>query len=71
MNTFYQIVSKTSIDGPWVGFFVENSELYNTYDEAYKEAERLAIAYTQELFNTHYVVQYQKEDDGFKHQKQN
>lgn len=63
MNTFYQIVYKTDIDGAWVGFFVENSELYNTYDEAYKEAERLANSKVQKSFNKNLTIQYREEND--------
>ena len=63
MNNFYQIVCKTDIDGAWVGFFVENSEIYNTYDEAYKEAEKLANSEVQRPFNTNLTIQYREKND--------
>ena len=61
MNTFYQIVTKSEVDGNWVGFFIENSDIYKTYEEAYKKAEELAKLKTQGMFNNHLTVQYRSE----------
>ena len=46
MNTFYQIVTKQDIDGSWVGYFIEKSEIYTSYEDAYKSALNLALKHT-------------------------
>lgn len=51
MNTFYQIVTKSEVAGNWIGFFIENSEIYKTYEEAYKKAEELATLKVSGDFN--------------------
>lgn len=63
MNTFYQIVTKQDIDGSWVGYFVENSEIYTSYEDTYKSALNLALKHTQKLFNEHLEIQHNIEDD--------
>lgn len=63
METFYQIVTKQEIDGNWVGFFVENSEIYKTYEDAYQAALDLAIKHTQGFFNDHLEIRHDIEDD--------
>lgn len=63
MNTFYQIVTKSEVDGNWIGFFIENSDIYKTYEEAYKKAEELAKLKTQGVFNNHLTVQYRIENN--------
>lgn len=57
MNTFYQIVTKSEVDGNWIGFFTENSEIYKTYEEAYKKAEELATLKVSDDFNDHLTIQ--------------
>ena len=64
METFYQIVTKQEIDGNWVGFFVENSEIYKTYEDAYQAALELAIKHTQGFFNDHLEIRHDIEDDN-------
>lgn len=63
METFYQIVKKEDIDGSWVGFFVENSEIYKTYEDAYQAALDLAIKYINEMFNTHLEIKHHTENE--------
>ena len=63
MSTFYQIVTKEECDGGWGGFFADHPEIYRSYDEAYKKAEELAIAKTQEPFKDYLHVQYRTEND--------
>ena len=63
METFYQIVTKKDIDGSWVGFFVENSEIYKTYEDAYQATLELAIKHTQGFFNDHLEIRHDIEDD--------
>lgn len=41
MQTFYQIVTKSEVDGNWIGDFIENSEIYKTYEDAYQKALEL------------------------------
>lgn len=62
METFYQIVTKQEIDGNWVGFFTENSEIYKTEDDAYKAVVDLANKYINKRFNDHLESQYSIED---------
>lgn len=57
MNTFYQIVTKSDIDGNWIGFFTESSEIYKTHEEAYKRAEELATLKVSGDFNDHLTIQ--------------
>lgn len=59
MSTFYQIVKRQDCDGTWLGFFTDDSEIYSSYDEAYKKAEELAIAKTQN--HQHLHVQHRTE----------
>ena len=61
MSTFYQIVTREDLDGNWYGFFAEHAKIYKTYVEAYKKAEELAIAKTQEPFKNYLHVQYRTE----------
>ena len=61
MSTFYQIVTREDLDGNLYGFFADHAEIYKTYDEAYKKAEELAIAKTQEPFKDYLHVQYRTE----------
>ena len=63
MNKFYQIVTKQEIDGYWLYFFVENSEIYQTYEEAYQKALDLANEHTNELFNSHLEIKQYTEDN--------
>lgn len=63
METFYQIVTKKDIDGSWVGFFVENPEIYKTYEDAYQATLDLAVKHTQGFFNDHLEVRHDIEDD--------
>ena len=63
MESFYQIVTKQEIDGNWVGFFTENSEIYTTYENAYKAALDLAVKHTQGFFNDHLEIRHDIEDD--------
>lgn len=63
MNTFYQIVTKQDIDGSWVGYFIENSEIYTSYEDAYISALNLALKHTQGFFNDHLEIQHDIEDD--------
>ena len=63
METFYQIVTKQDIDGSWVGFFIENSEIYKSYEDAYKAALDLATKHINKLFNDHLKIQLDIEDE--------
>ena len=63
MESFYQIVTKQEIDGNWVGFFTENSEIYTSYEDAYKSALNLALKHTQGFFNDHLEIRHDIEDD--------
>lgn len=63
MESFYQIVTKQEIDGNWVGFFTENSEIYTSYEDAYKSALNLALKHTQRFFNDHLKIRHDIEDD--------
>lgn len=63
MKTFYQIVTKQDIDESWVGYFVENSEIYTSYEDAYKSALNLALKHTQGFFNNHLEIRHDIEDD--------
>ena len=63
MESFYQIVTKQEIDGNWVGFFTENSEIYKTEDEAYKAVVDLANKHINKRFNEHFEIQYSIEDE--------
>lgn len=58
MKSFYQIVTKQEVDGAWVGFLKENSEIYTTRENAYKKAEELARLKTKVEFNNHLTVQH-------------
>lgn len=62
METFYQIVTKKDIDGHWVGFFVENSEIYKTEDDACKAIVDLANKHISKRFNDHLEIQFNIED---------
>ena len=63
MESFYQIVTKQEIDRNWVGFFTENSEIYTTYEDAYKAAIDLAVKHTQEFYNDYLEIRHDIEDD--------
>ena len=63
MESFYQIITKQEIDGNRVGFFVENSEIYKKYEDAYKSALNLALKHTQGFFNDHLEIRHDIEDD--------
>jgi hypothetical protein len=63
MNKFYQIVTKSEVDGNWVGLFIENSEVYKTYEEAYQKAEELALVHIKKRFNRHLKIDYHIEND--------
>lgn len=56
MNTFYQIVTKSEVDGNWIGFFIENSDIYKTYEEACQKAEELATLKVSGDFNGHLTI---------------
>ena len=63
MESFYQIITKQEIDGSWIGYFVENSELYKTYEDAYQAALDLALKHIQGFFNDHLEIRHDIEDD--------
>lgn len=63
MESFYQIVTKQKIDGNWVGFLVENSEIYKTEDDAYKAVADLANKHISKRFNEHLEIQFDIEDE--------
>lgn len=63
MESFYQIVTKQEIDGNWVGFLVENSEIYKTEDDAYKAVADLANKHISKRFNEHLEIQFDIEDE--------
>lgn len=63
MDTFYQIVTKQEVDGNWIGFFIENLELYNTYEDAYQKALDLALKHTQGFFKDHLEIRHDIEDN--------
>lgn len=63
MESFYQIVTKQEIDGNWVGFFVENSEIYKTEDDAYRAVGDLANKHISKRFNEHLEIQFDIEDE--------
>lgn len=63
MDTFYQIITKQDIDGSWVGFFVENSEIYKSYEKAYESAINLALKETQGFFNDHLEIKHNIKND--------
>ena len=63
MDTFYQIITKQEIDGNWVGFFVENSEIYKKYEDAYKTTLDLALKHTRKFFNNHLEIRHDIEND--------
>lgn len=56
MNTFYQIVTKSEVDGNWIGFFIENSDIYKTYEEACQKDEELATLKVSGDFNGHLTI---------------
>ena len=62
MESFYQIVTKQEIDGNWVGFFVENSEIYKTEDDACKAIVKLNNKHISKRFNEHLEIQFDIED---------
>ena len=62
MESFYQIVTKQEIDGNWVGFFVENSEIYKTEDDACKAVVDLANKHISKRFNEHLEIQFDIEN---------
>lgn len=64
MESFYQIVKKQEIDGNWVGFFTENSELYKTYEDAYQAALDLALKQTQGFYNDHLEIKHHTKNDN-------
>lgn len=63
MESFYQIITKQEIDGTWIGYFVENSELYKTYEDAYQAVLDLALKHNQGFFNDHLEIRHDIEDD--------
>ena len=63
MESFYQIVTKQEIDGNWVGFLVENSEIYKTEDDAYRAVGDLADKHISKRFNEHLEIQFDIEDE--------
>lgn len=64
MDIFYQIVTKQEVDGNWIGFFIENLELYNTYEDAYQKALDLALKHIQGFFNDHLKIKHHTEDEN-------
>ena len=51
------------MDGNWVGLFIENSEVYKTYEEAYQKAGELALAHIKKRFNKYLKIDYHIEND--------
>ena len=64
MQTFYQIVTKSEVNGNWVDDFIENSEIYQNYEDAYQKALDLALKQTQGFYNDHLEIKHHTKNDN-------
>lgn len=64
MQTFYQIVTRSEVNGNWFEDFIENSEIYQTYEDAYQKALDLALKQTQGFYNDHLEIKHHTENNN-------